>query len=318
MSNTSKFFGCSPPLTNASPSNEENFLDKDLEAYLRNREDVLDSDIGVRKRRAILNRITVDVRSWAKAVGESKNLSEDICINGGGIQLRFFGSTRLKVNTPDSDIDIICIAPSFLSRSDFFTLFCSYLSKLEYITSLSVFADAHTPVVKCCIDGLSIDMIFVSIQQQTLPVVIDVMDDKYLLGLDDQAIRSFNGCRLAEYICNLVPNVETFCTALRTVKHWAKQRGLYSNILGFLGGVNYAILVAFVCQKFVNACAATLVKNFFLIYANWNWPCPVLLKDPEKPTGPANSGGSHFRVWNPRVNVSRAYEFIPSIGLGLE
>ena len=46
----------------------------------------------------------------------------------------------------------------------------------------------------------------------------------------------------------LVPDVKRFRLLLRFVKAWAKGRGLYGNIVGFLGGASWAILVAKVCQ----------------------------------------------------------------------
>ena len=35
---------------------------------------------------------------------------------------------------------------------------------------------------------------------------------------------------------------------LRVVRVWAKSRGLYANKMGYLGGVNFNILVAMICQ----------------------------------------------------------------------
>jgi hypothetical protein len=37
------------------------------------------------------------------------------------------------------------------------------------------------------------------------------------------------------------------------------------NALGFLGGINYAILVASVCQCYVNASPSTLLRKVFLL-----------------------------------------------------
>lgn len=46
-------------------------------------------------------------------------------------------------------------------------------------------------------------------------------------------------------------------------------RGIYSNMLGFLGGVSWAMLVARTCQLYPNAVAATLVHKFFLVFSKW-------------------------------------------------
>ena len=73
------------------------------------------------------------------------------------------------------------------------------------------------------------------------------LDDADLIGLDEAGVRSLNGVRVAQYLLQLVPDVDAFRLTLRAVKEWAVVHGLYSNVLGFLGGVNWAILVAWVC-----------------------------------------------------------------------
>ncbi|CAN0465918.1 unnamed protein product, partial [Discosporangium mesarthrocarpum] len=52
---------------------------------------------------------------------------------------------------------------------------------------------------------------------------------------------------------------------------------IYSNVLGCLGGVNWAILVAFVVQLYPNAAPSTIVHKFFRVYHKWNWPNHVSL-----------------------------------------
>ena len=50
-----------------------------------------------------------------------------------------------------------------------------------------------------------------------------------------------------------------------------------SNMHGFLGGVNWAILVARICQLFPDAAPCKLFARFFMIYAAWKWPAPILI-----------------------------------------
>ena len=79
-----------------------------------------------------------------------------------------------------------------------------------------------------------------------------------------------------------VESIDTFRTALRTIKLWAERRGIYSNVVGYLGGVNWAILVAFTCKLFPKANASMIVEKFFLVsrqdqalYSSWSQPQEV-------------------------------------------
>jgi poly(A) polymerase len=106
--------------------------------------------------------------------------------------------------------------------------------------------------------------------------------------------------------CFQVPNKETFRLTLRAIKLWAKKHGIYSNVLGYLGGVSWAMLVARVCQLYPNADPSTLVQKFFLVFLKWQWPQPVLLKKPEE-------AGLGFPVWDPRQNVADRFHLMPII-----
>jgi len=88
---------------------------------------------------------------------------------------------------------------------------------------------------------------------------------------------SLNGTRVTDLILELVPNRDNFRITLRCIKLWAKNRGIYSNVIGYLGGVAWAILCARICQAYPNLKPNKLLYKFFKIFLNWNWPNPILL-----------------------------------------
>ena len=97
--------------------------------------------------------------------------------------------------------------------------------------------------------------------------------------MDPKCIRSLNGFRSTEVILNKVPNTDTFRLALRAIKLWAKCQGLYSNILGYLGGFSWAMLVAKICVDNPDRDASGILGRFFEVFSTWEWPKPVTLTD---------------------------------------
>lgn len=86
--------------------------------------------------------------------------------------------------------------------------------------------------------------------------------------------------------------------------------GIYSNALGFLGGVSWAMLVARVCQFYPCAAPATLVDRFFYVYSKWIWTNPVILKQIPNTEDLPPYG---FQVWDHRSNPLDRLHLMPII-----
>ena len=217
-----------------------------------------------------------------------------------------YGSYRLGVFGPGSDIDTLVVAPKYVTRDDYFKEFPDLLLSMapeNAITDMAVVTDAFVPIIKFEYSGISIDLIFSRVIQKEIPQDFDLKDMNILRGLDEAELRSLNGTRVTDEILDLVPEQGTFKRALRAIKLWAQRRAVYANIMGFPGGVAWAMMVARVCQLYPKATASVIVNKFFLVIAKWQWPQPVLLK-------PVENGPLPVRIWNPKVYFSSIFNDI--------
>ncbi|XP_006903537.1 PREDICTED: poly(A) polymerase alpha-like isoform X2 [Elephantulus edwardii] len=299
-----KHYGITSPISLAFPKESDSTLTQKLVETLKPF-GVFEEEEELQGRILILGKLNNLVKEWIREISESKNLPQDVIENVGG-KIFTFGSYRLGVHTKGADIDALCVAPRHVDRSDFFTSFYYKLKLQEEVKYLRAVEEAFVPVIKLCFDGIEIDILFARLALQTIPEDLDLQDTSLLRNLDIRCIRSLNGCRVTDEILHLVPNIDNFRLTLRTIKLWAKRHNIYSNMLGFLGGVSWAMLVARICQLYPNAIASTLVHKFFFVFSKWEWPNPVLLKQPEE-------CNLNLPVWDPRVNPSDRYHLMPII-----
>lgn len=258
-----------------------------------------------------------------------------------------FGSYRLGVHSTTSDLDLLVLAPPIINRSDFFSSLVNLLHKDARCLQIHPIPTAYTPVIKFVLDCscgsekektmLQIDLLFARVTDATKlseyqrlkaarkesawnsqPLVEYLLDDSDLQDLDEAGVRSLNGARVSQMLLESVSDVAKFQTVLCAVKQWAMVRGVYSNVLGFLGGVNWAILVAWVCKHYPHENASSTLKIFFDTFANWHWNVPVMLTDTIADTPPITNVSRQTRAvklpaWNPRTNPRDGNHVMPII-----
>jgi len=292
MATTNQPLGVTPPISTSKSTEREEEVTVTLMQELR-RQGTFETEVEAKTREIVLGRLAALVKKFVRRVGISHGMSEAAATDAGG-KIFTFGSYRLGVHGPGSDIDTLCVVPKHVSREEFFEVFEQMLRETEGVTEASSVPDAYVPIIKTKISGIPIDLLMARLALSSIPDDLSLQDDNLLRNLDERCVRSLNGSRVTDEILRLVPNVDVFRDSLRCIKLWAQRRAIYSNVNGFLGGVAWAMLVARVCQLYPNANAGAIVSRFFIIMYQWTWPQPVLLKQIEE-------GPLPVRVWNPKL-----------------
>ena len=300
------------PLSEAHPTAMDLKLSAELEARLHY-ENVFEAPDECARREEVLGEINEALQQWVREASAAKGIEDDL---EPRCNLYTFGSYRLGVHGPAADIDTLCIGPRHLSRSeDFFgsefeAFAGSFYEVMKHhpgTDKIVAVPDAVVPELKLVFRGFEVDMAYASLPSfVSVPEDLDVCQTSILQNLDDASVKSLNGCRVADQLLRLVPNHDAFRTALRALRVWARHRGVYSNVLGFFGGVNLAILVAKVCQLYPNAAPSMLVYSFFQLWDAWQWTTPVMLQ-------PIVDEGHGLRIWDERVNKSERFQLMKII-----
>lgn len=274
----------------------------------------LESTEGIQTRERVLNRMGALCRAWIKSVCEKRGLPRDVVESAGG-QLFTSGSYRLGVHEPGADIDIILVAPNVCGRQDFFGTSSdeedttrdpnSLAERIRHHSDVTNFVPvegAAIPILTFDWEGINIDLLFARLNTPSVPADFDIDNDAVLDGVDSATEKSLNGPRVTNLIAALVSGTperyQTFLTVVRCVRKWAKARGLYSNKMGYWGGVNINIAVALCCQLYPNNSPASLLRKFFLVFKTWRWPNPVMLTKP-------HDAGYGLQVWSPQAHNAR-------------
>ncbi|KAJ8906573.1 hypothetical protein NDN08_003066 [Rhodosorus marinus] len=300
----------------------QNILGKQLEEYLG--ENKVHTTAYEKEHR-------VKVLETVKAIGEEwiRGIADDsgVEIPDEAIRICTFGSYHLGVDHPESDVDVLILCPKLVDRQKdifgsldmhgpgepekFRTTLVEVLRKHPQVDQLLAIPDAFVPVVKFVLDGIRIDLISAIIPQAEIPAELDSLspNSDLFLKMDSSSRQGINAMRISREIIRLVPDEDAFRSTLRAVKLWARRRGVYSNILGYLGGISWTIMTAKVCTIYHPSPPAVLLYKFFQLFAMyWDWPRPVVLAELEN-----KKQSSDLREWNPDLYPSDRRHVMPII-----
>lgn len=298
-------YGLTDPISVAEPSEDDVLNNKELEKFLVDSGCYQSKDEAI-KREEVLGRLDEIVKLWVRNVSQAKGFNDQM-VEESNAKIFTSGSYRLGVNASGADIDTLCVGPRYATREeDFFGELHNILAEMPEVQELNPIPDAYVPVLKFKFDGVSIDLLYARLDLWVIPEDLDLLQDSLLQNVDEQTVRSLNGCRVTDQILRLVPNTQNFLSSLRSIRFWAKQRGIYSNVSGFLGGINWALLVGRICQLYPKALPSMLVSRFFRIYSQWQWPTPVMLCE-------IKQGCLGLPVWDPRRNPKDRQHMMPII-----
>jgi len=246
MSSNGAYLGVTPPISTDPPSDRHKQITESLMTELKAR-NVFESAEDARLREVVLSKLNQIVKEFVYRVSKMKKFSEAMAREAGG-KIFTFGSYRLGVHGPGADIDTLAVAPQHVKREDFFSVMESMLRERPEVEELTSVPEAWVPIMKLKFQGVEVDLLFASLNMPNVPDNLSLESNDILKNVDEQAQRSLNGSRVTDEILRLVPNVLVFRDALRAIKLWAKRRAIYSNVVGFCGGVAWAMLVARICQ----------------------------------------------------------------------
>jgi poly(A) polymerase len=308
-----------PVVDGSAPSPVEEGFQLSLTAFTKDNIP-LEPKEGIERRERVLNRMGILCRDWVRSVCLQKGLPPDV-VDGAGGQLFTSGSYRLGVHEPGADIDTILVAPNMCRRQDFFgtvgedgvtrdpTSLAERIRIHSDVTNFVPVESAAVPLLTFDWEGVNIDLLFARLNSNSVPPDFDIDNDAVLDGADSATEKSLNGPRVTNLIASLVSGTkeryQTFLAVVRCVRKWAKARGLYSNKMGYWGGVNINIGVALALQLYPNANPASLLRRFFLVFKTWRWPQPVMLTKP-------HDAGYGLPVWSAQ-SMGHARQVAPMV-----
>lgn len=191
------------------------------------------------------------------------------------------GSHGLGVWTPSSDVDIMVIG--HISSKTFMSIASQKLRKAAVENQdVKILRKVHArtgTMLEISVLGIKMDLQYCAAPAvaNSWPQCLRLPPQDSLFFLPPQALLKLKAARDLWFIKGSVPDLKVFRLAYRTIREWAKCRGVYAARFGYLGGIHISVLLARVQKMLVAASpgfsisVGDLVVSFFFHYANFDW-----------------------------------------------
>jgi len=209
-------------------------------------------------------------------------LVEQACAECLGFQapLHLVGSARLGVQSPQSDLDVLCLIPAYMSGEAFLESVRQCIEGL--CDRAQVVSSVKIPLLRMRFEGVSVDLLYA--RRPSELGTLEPLTEAARPFFEPVSWKALVGCLEADTLTDIVRQyvpLESFRELLRSVRAWAKARQIHGNAWGFLGNFSWALLAAWSCTRYPQAGADTeleaLLAHFFQVLNQHDWSQPVAL-----------------------------------------
>ena len=141
-------------------------------------------------RKYVKNKLQEIVQTWITQTATALFPDDPEKIAAASATIFPFGSYEIGVHSPGSDIDCLCLTPSYTNRHEHFfgNLFIT-LSKNSDVTELCKVESCWVPVIKFTFMSIQIDLTFAKLDRESIRGITskDLLDDKIMEKLDQHS-----------------------------------------------------------------------------------------------------------------------------------
>lgn len=201
---------------------------------------------------------------------------------GQNVTLDLFGSTRLDIATPQSDIDLLCLIPSALPKLQFLEEVKRRLAPTY--DQARLVTDTQVPALKLTINSLAVDLL--AANHPFFPAPLGSIKEEDQMHYDKGSWQALTGWMEADFIMRVAGEIlpeHTFRAYIRAVRAWTNARKINGSGFGYLGNFSWTILATWACRTYKPVSEAVsvddLLVHFFQQVSKHAWPEPIGLND---------------------------------------